>query len=539
MAAESWSIVAVPESGLLPKPTATGAPSLNLATTQADSAIVVANADWFALDGSSRTWRTGAGPPTELSYARGSASYTVYAARHANAGAAGSKTVGLSAPGGQKYSLAAVEIKGSSPAPPTASFTVSDATPYVGQEVTFDATGTCAAAPCTYTWQDDADNNAPLDDPWPIGSGDPLAFTFQGQGTKYVVLTVTDNLGRTAVARQGSGGTNVVVGPAPVCDDGQDNDGDGPTDYPADPGCVDPEDEDEFNASDEPVEAIWTAPTGAVTGSPVTLDGTDSTGDAPLSCVWQFENADGTIVWETENGCTIQKTFQNADTKYVRLIVTDADSDTDENLQSFIVGSPPQTTQCNDGVDNSDPEDTLVDLADPGCSSSSDNDETDPPPAATQCSDGVDNADPEDTLIDLADPGCVNSADDDETNAPPGGSCTHNATTSNFASVFAGAAGGSVICLASGNYGQFTGGSKSSTVTIRPQTGASPVMHLWLYPDTNNIRLEGLTIQGGYINAATNVTVINDPITDYLRVDAPTAASGATSGATSGSCSTA
>jgi hypothetical protein len=44
-----------------------------------------------------------------------------------------------------------------------------------------------------------------------------------------------------------------------------------------------------------------------------------------------------------------------------------------------------------------------------------------PPPPSPQCSDGVDNADPEDTLVDMADPGCSGSSDNDETNvAPPG-----------------------------------------------------------------------------------------------------------------------
>ena len=37
----------------------------------------------------------------------------------------------------------------------------------------------------------------------------------------------------------------------------------------------------------------------------------------------------------------------------------------------------------------------------------------------TQCNDGVDNVDAEDTLIDLADPGCVSSYDDDEVNTGP------------------------------------------------------------------------------------------------------------------------
>src|ERR1043166_3044012 len=40
---------------------ASGAPTLNLTTTQANSAIVVVNGDWTATDGASRTWRTNAG----------------------------------------------------------------------------------------------------------------------------------------------------------------------------------------------------------------------------------------------------------------------------------------------------------------------------------------------------------------------------------------------------------------------------------------------------------------------------------------------
>jgi hypothetical protein len=45
-------------------------------------------------------------------------------------------------------------------------------------------------------------------------------------------------------------------------------------------------------------------------------------------------------------------------------------------------GTPPPT-QCSDGVDNADPEDTLVDLADPGCADAQDNDETDPSPPSS------------------------------------------------------------------------------------------------------------------------------------------------------------
>ena len=82
-------------------------------------------------------------------------------------------------------------------------------------------------------------------------------------------------------------------------------------------------------------------------------------------------------------------------------------------------GDTPPVTQCNDGVDNDDPEDTLVDELDPGCENAEDNDETNSPPIdLPECSDGVDNGDAEDSLVDMADPGCSNPEDDDETNGP-------------------------------------------------------------------------------------------------------------------------
>jgi hypothetical protein len=82
------------------------------------------------------------------------------------------------------------------------------------------------------------------------------------------------------------------------------------------------------------------------------------------------------------------------------------------------LAAPP--TQCSDRKDNDG--DGKIDLADPGCVNSADNDETDPPPPppppAAQCADGIDNDG--DGKIDLADPGCVNSTtDNDETDPPP------------------------------------------------------------------------------------------------------------------------
>jgi hypothetical protein len=88
---------------------------------------------------------------------------------------------------------------------------------------------------------------------------------------------------------------------------------------------------------DVAADAVWTAPVGARVGTPVTLDGTASTGNAPLACTWRFEYPDGSLV-QSRAGCRISFTFQVRGTKYVRLVVTDADGDTDQQLRTFSVG---------------------------------------------------------------------------------------------------------------------------------------------------------------------------------------------------------
>jgi hypothetical protein len=95
-----------------------GAPSLAITTTQDNSAIAVVVADFNAVDGASRTWRAVNGTtPTaangfERTYFRDASHYTLYIAYYPDAGTAGAKTVGLTAPTGQTYSIAAIEVKG-------------------------------------------------------------------------------------------------------------------------------------------------------------------------------------------------------------------------------------------------------------------------------------------------------------------------------------------------------------------------------------------------------------------------------------------
>lgn len=95
-----------------------GAPSLALTTGADNSAVVAAVGDWNASDGASRTWRTvnsitpTAGNNLERTYARDASRATFYGAYWNDAATAGSKTTGLSAPSGQKYSIIAVEVEG-------------------------------------------------------------------------------------------------------------------------------------------------------------------------------------------------------------------------------------------------------------------------------------------------------------------------------------------------------------------------------------------------------------------------------------------
>ena len=135
---------------------ASGAPTLNLTTTQANSAIVVANDDWTALSGTSRVWRTNAGPFTQRSYATVAGAYTIYGGFHPNAGAVGTYAVGLSAPTGQKYSIVAVEVKGQGAVPPpptpaaTATLTATPASITSGSSSTLSWSSTDATS-CTGT----------------------------------------------------------------------------------------------------------------------------------------------------------------------------------------------------------------------------------------------------------------------------------------------------------------------------------------------------------------------------------------------------
>ena len=75
---------------------------------------------------------------------------------------------------------------------PVAAFTASPSSPTIGQAVSFDASSaTCDDTPCTYTWEDDGPDGTGGRQ-WPLGEGKTMTFTFQGEGVKYVRLSITD-----------------------------------------------------------------------------------------------------------------------------------------------------------------------------------------------------------------------------------------------------------------------------------------------------------------------------------------------------------
>src|SRR6476619_4838215 len=101
-----------------------GAPSWSFTTSFANSAIVVAMGDWSAGDASTRAYRAvngytpTAGGALELAYFRNTTDYALCIAYYPDAGAAGAKTLGLTAPAAGSWVVSAVEVRGSSAGPP-------------------------------------------------------------------------------------------------------------------------------------------------------------------------------------------------------------------------------------------------------------------------------------------------------------------------------------------------------------------------------------------------------------------------------------
>lgn len=168
------------------------------------------------------------------------------------------------------------------------------------------------------------------------------------------------------------------------CSDGVDNDGDGLTDI-EDPGCSDPDDDDESDGTSQCQDGIDN-------------DGDGATDIADFSCSSPQDNDETNPKAQCQDG-------------------SDNDSDGATDMNDFSCASnqdndesDPQS-ECQDGIDNDG--DGVIDLADPGCGDNPQND--DESAGTTQCQDNIDNDG--DGAADLQDYSCLgDNTKDDEAN---------------------------------------------------------------------------------------------------------------------------
>src|SRR5919109_4160863 len=226
---------------------------------------------------------------------------------------------------------------------------------------------------------------------------------------------------------------------------------------------------------DPPTADFSVSPSPSNPGQPVMFDWTGRCPAGPCSFAWEDEGPDGAggTDWSWGAGDPLVKTFQFEGIKYAHLVVTDALGRTAEARREHVVKSNPLP----------------------------------PPPPNPQCADGSDNDG--DGRIDLADPGCSSLTDDSEApDPPPSGTCNLNATPSNFAAQVSAAGAGQTICLASGNYGTWQGTNKA--ITIKRADGASPTMRFSFGSGDSGFTLDGMSGMGGTISGgAANITVRN------------------------------
>ena len=94
-------------------------------------------------------------------------------------------------------------------------------------------------------------------------------------------------------------------------------------------------------------------------------------------------------------------------------------------------------------------------------------------------------------------------------------SCDLNATTSNFSSQVSAASAGQTICLASGNYGTWSGTNKAITIAAAPN--AAPTMEVSFGSGDSGFTLSGMGGMGGEMDSgAKNITIENSAFTSAL-----------------------
>jgi len=95
--------------------------------------------------------------------------------------------------------------------------------------------------------------------------------------------------------------------------------------------------------------------------------------------------------------------------------------------------------------------------------------------------------------------------------------CSLTATPANFATQVNAATAGQTVCLASGDYGSWTGTNKA--ITVRASSGASPQMRVNFGSGDSGFTLDGMIGMGGDINGASNITIKNSTFTSSIDIE--------------------
>jgi hypothetical protein len=99
-----------------------------------------------------------------------------------------------------------------------------------------------------------------------------------------------------------------------------------------------------------------------------------------------------------------------------------------------------------------------------------------------------------------------------------GAAADRSATPANLASVFGSAQGGDVIHLSAGDYGRFTGASKSSMVTLKADPGVTASIAADLN-GASNLRFENLRITMASVERSTAIEFVGNTFTGSALVD--------------------
>jgi hypothetical protein len=187
------------------------------------------------------------------------------------------------------------------------------------------------------------------------------------------------------------------------CSDGEDNDADGFTDFPADPSCISAQ----FSETTACSDGIDNDGDGFIDhpADPQCAYKADLNEDAVVPCQDGIDNdSDGLIDFPNDPHCSGPFDVTEQAGICSDGIDNDGDGQTDfpNDPGCAAPSSSTENPQCNDGMEND--VDGLVDFpSDLGCTAASDNSEANP-----ACIDGIDNDG--DTKVDFpADPGCVNA----------------------------------------------------------------------------------------------------------------------------------